>query len=342
MSTDSERFLCMLEELETSHNLIKAGFGALQEIDMNNDFYHLPHQLMASGLERLMKCYISLVYQGRNDSFPNMGFMKALGHDLVVLRDLICTDYYGGKTRPLVQQELTYLTSDHTLHECVRILSLFGRCGRYYNLDIVAGSPHDPIDPKSEWETLEGSVEDATPFLSDMEAMHRDYYPRVHAKLIAKLERLVRAIALQFTIGDHTDTLGNLSKMSDVYSDFRSLGDEEFGTIDYRQSVRILKQEEKNWVKRNEQEILNSIWPTQTVTQGQFEGEWPFRIDRVIVELQEKLFAIVNIEGYAFALNGSAASHLKLPGPHDAGLAVLGKSVGPFIEMALSLKEGEA
>ena len=64
MNAGTTKFLCLCEELETSCKLIKAGFGSLQEIDMSNDFYHLPHQLMASGFERLMKCYISLVYEG--------------------------------------------------------------------------------------------------------------------------------------------------------------------------------------------------------------------------------------------------------------------------------------
>lgn len=74
MSRDTERFFCLLDELETSHKLIKAGFGALQEIDTTNDFYHLPHQLMASGLERLMKCYLSLIYEDRHGTFPDMAY----------------------------------------------------------------------------------------------------------------------------------------------------------------------------------------------------------------------------------------------------------------------------
>ena len=53
MNTDTTKFLCLCEELETSLELIKAGFGSLQEIDMSNDFYHLPHQLMASGFENI-------------------------------------------------------------------------------------------------------------------------------------------------------------------------------------------------------------------------------------------------------------------------------------------------
>ena len=97
-----------------------------------------------------------------------------------------------------MQQEFKFITTDKELRECIRILSLFGKLGRYYNLDIVAGSPDNPIDPTKEWKALESSIEDPMPYINDAEAMYRDYYPRVHARLITKLERLVRAIALQF------------------------------------------------------------------------------------------------------------------------------------------------
>ena len=306
---------------------------------MGNDFYHLPHQLIASGLERLMKCYISLVQEDRNGSYPTIEYMKSIGHDLENLLQEIRTDFYRGKSRPLVRQEFDCITTDPTLQECIRVLSLFGHLGRYYNLDVVAGSSRSPIDPKAEWEAIELGIEDAAPFLSDTESLYRDYYPRVHSKLIAKMERFVRAIAFQFTIGDHTDQNGRLGQASHVYSDFRNLRDETLGTIDYRRSVRILQQEKKDWVKRSEQQIIGGEWPIRIITLAEFGSDWPFRVDRVIVECQEKLFCIVNIEGYAFALNGSAASRFNIPCPHDAGLAVLGKSVGPFIEMAFALCE---
>ena len=337
MNIDQQRLVCIRDELDTSNKLIRTGFGSLQEIDMANDFYHLPHLLIASGLERLMKCYISLVYQGQTGAFPDQTFMKSLGHDLVCLHDKIRNKYYGGATRQLIKKELTYLETDSTLRDCIKILSLFGKFGRYYNLDVVAGSTHSLTDPIDEWKKLECLIEDPNPFINDTESLYRDYYPRVHSKLISKLERLVRAISLQFTVGDHVDQLGYLSQMSSVFTNFRNLKDEELGTIDYRQSVRILKQEEKNWIKRTEHEIVDGQWPTQTVLKEKFQNEWPFRTDRVIVELREQLFAIVNIEGYAFALNGAATSHLNLPCPHAAGMAVLGKSVGSFIEIAWSM-----
>ena len=79
---DPVRFLCLLDELDTSRELLKSGFGHLQEIDMGSTFYHLPHQLLASGFERLMKCYIAVVRKGRDGAYPDRAAMKSLGHDL--------------------------------------------------------------------------------------------------------------------------------------------------------------------------------------------------------------------------------------------------------------------
>ena len=335
---DSTRFICILEELETSIDLLKSGFGHLQEIDMGNTFYHLPHQLMASGFERLMKCYISLVYRGRSGSYPDTAFMRSLGHDLEILLDSICKHYYCGTKRPLIKQEYTFISTDPVLHECIRILSLFGKKGRYYNLDIVAGAVQTPIDPKREWQALESTVEDPVPFISNPESMYRDYYPRVHSKLIAKMERLVRTIALQFTLGDHAEKAGELRRTSVVSADFRNLADQELGTNDYRRSVQVLRQEMDKWIRRTDEEIVSSRWPTLTLTEPDCEGEWPFREGRVILECQDNLFCIIYISGYAFALNGAARSRYGIPDPHDAGVAILGKAVGPFIDAALSLK----
>ena len=220
---DAVRFLSLHDELETSRELLKSGFGHLQEIDMGNTFYHLPHQLLASGFERLMKCYIAVVRKGRDGTYPDRKSMQSLGHDLESLLETICTEHYGGTQRPLLQQDLEFIRTDTVLKDSVRILSLFGKMGRYYNLDVVAGASHEPMDPKVEWEALESRVEDPNPYLSDTERLHRDYYPRVHRALIARMERLVRAIAMQFTLGGHADPAGEISKLSVVYTEFRNL-----------------------------------------------------------------------------------------------------------------------
>ena len=284
-----------------------------------------------------MKCYISLVYEGQHGSYPDRQYMLSLGHNLEDLLERICADFYGGNARPFVQKEFDFITTDRFLQQCIRILSLFGKKGRYYNLDVVTGSVETAIDPTGEWRELESKVENATPFLKDSEALHRDYFPRVHSRLIAKMERLVRAIAMQFTIGHHADRSGRLSQMSVVYRHFRNLLDEQLGTIDYRRSVRIHEQEKEKWIKRSDKTIIGGKWPTRIVTKAEFGVEWPFRIDRVIIECRDNTFCIVNINGHAFALNGAARSRFKIPFPHDAGLAVLGRSIGPFSDMAFAL-----
>ncbi|MXX71151.1 MAG: hypothetical protein F4205_11605 [Gemmatimonadetes bacterium] len=334
---DTVRYLCLLDELETSKELLKSGFGHLQEIDMGNTFYHLPHQLLASGFERLMKCYIAVVDKGRDGAYPDGDAMRADGHDLGRLLEKIRTNYYGGTQRPLLRQDLAFIKTDSVLNDCMRILSLFGKKGRYYNLNVVAGARHEPMAPKDEWEALESRVEDPTPYHGDQERLHRDYYPRVNSTLIAKMERLVRAIAMQFTLGGHADPRGEIRRLSCVYRKFRNLRDDQFGTSDYRRSVEILRGDADQWIRRSAHEIAGSCWPSVAVTKAEFGDEWPFRDDRVIVECRDDLFCIVNVGGYDFALNGAARSRFGLPCPHEAGMAVLGKSVGPFIEMARGL-----
>ena len=61
----------------------------------------------------------------------------------------------------------------------------------------------------------------------------------------------------------------------------------------------------------------------------------------VIIECREKHWCVVTIEGKDYALNGAAKMRYKLEDVHEAGMAILGRSVGPFIEMALKLGGGQ-
>jgi len=334
--TDTNKDICLMEELEASYKLIVAGLGDLQEIDMENDFYHLPQQSLASGLERLMKCYICLVYEARNSRYPDFRYVKDLGHDLSGLRDRIVSEFYTTNGIPLLEDDLSFITTDARLQKIVHILSEFGKFARYYNLDVVTGNQNLPINPTEEWEALENEIEDMMPYSGPeaFESLHRDYYPRVHSQIIAKLERFVRAIAMQFTLGGHG---GKLQQFSTFFTPFRNLQDDKLGTTDYRRSVKVLQREKKNWRKRTNRKLRGSKWPTKVITQSAFTGTWPFHADRVVIECRESMFCIVNIHGYDFALNGSAASRFSLPFPHDAGEAVLGRSIGPFIDMARDL-----
>ena len=101
--------------------------------------------------------------------------------------------------------------------------------------------------------------------------------------------------------------------------------------------MKALQQIEERWIKRSDENIANEGNPMRVVERSGFDGDWPFRADRVTLEYIDSTFVVVTLNGYAYALNGTARSRYKLPSAHDAGVAILGKSVGPFIAMAREL-----
>jgi len=331
--------MALIMELETARDLIKAGFGELQEIHLGNDFYHLPQQLLASGLERLLKSYFCLVHEARNGAFPDVAFLKSIGHSLADAKEKLIDEYFDANGRPLLIADLDFLRNDALLDGIINILSEFGKMARYYNLDIVAGSPNPPINPSSEWERLETRIEDPSPYLTldSLEALHRDYFPRVNAKIVGILERFVRAVCMQFTLGNHG---GRLKQLMGTVSEFIFLRDDEFGMTDYRRSVARNQQTKANWSKRSKEKALGSKWPSALAVASDYGEKWPFRTDEVVVEYRDDMFCVVNVNGYDFALNGSAKTRFGYPDPHDSGVAILGRSIGPFIDLAFSLGKG--
>lgn len=330
--SDTLRTICLTEELSTARSLITSGFGELQEIQMDNDIYHLPHQFLASGFERLMKCYICLVHEAKNGQYPDNKFLRKLSHDLIKLKQKIIDDYFKSNGNHLLCGDLEYLKSDNLLNKIFMVLSEFGQKARYYNLDIVTGSNRPPIDPKGEWEELEKEIEDPMPY--SLDALQRDYYPRLNSKIIAELERFCRSISRQFSFGVHG---GQLIQLSSIISEFTYLHDDDLGTKDYRKTVNKAVRQEDIWEKRTRAEIVNGNWPYEIVSRDHFQGDWPFRCDEVIVESRERLFQIINICGYDFALTGATKSRFGYPYPHDTGVAIIGKSIRPFIDIAFSL-----
>ncbi|MBL4658751.1 MAG: hypothetical protein JKY19_00215 [Alcanivoracaceae bacterium] len=112
------------DELRTAVRLIQIGLGELQSISLENDFYHLPHQLLSSGFERLMKCYICFGHHEEHNSFPSPGlFTNNLGHDLLKLKEHITNNYFQTLSRPALEDDLA-LMKDKDLNHLLGLLSI--------------------------------------------------------------------------------------------------------------------------------------------------------------------------------------------------------------------------
>jgi len=348
MNDNALRDIYLYDELTTSIKLIKLGFGELQNLEMGNDFYHLPFQLLSSGLERLMKCHICLGYYELHNSYPNNKTLKnyggSNGHDLIELKKTILNNYFKNQDIQALLYDEEFLTNNNDLHHLIYLLSEFGKYARYHNLDIVTSTLKPSIDVNQLWSEYKTNIVLAdNKLLSkslDIKQQH-EINAIITQSTISKLEKFVRAISRQFTLGK----LGlKAQQFSPLCFDFIILSDNQIGRTDYRKETTRYKKKERKVHKITAFDRIkrkcNSEYKYKKIKKIEYNGDWPFYADDVIVECRQKHWCVVEISGYDYALNGAAQGRYNLPSVHDAGMAILGMSIVPFIDIALGLNKG--
>ncbi|MDQ1769299.1 hypothetical protein GQR60_00520 [Labilibaculum sp. A4] len=145
------KYFALLEEFETSDKLIKLGFGELQNINLNNDFYFLPFQLLSQEFERFMKAYICLGYFHKHEELPNFRYPKNLGHDLEKLLKEIIDNYYFDFDSPQFDLYNEFIQTNSDLKELLFILSEFGKLARYHNSDLIPDNAQIGINTKKNY-----------------------------------------------------------------------------------------------------------------------------------------------------------------------------------------------
>ena len=89
------------------------------------------------------------------------------------------------------------------------------------------------------------------------------------------------------------------------------------------------------------QRKTNPNFKWKKINKLDYDGDWPFYAEEVIIECRQKHWCVITIDGHDYALNGSAKGRYKLENPLDAGMAVIGKSISDFIQMALELNKAK-
>lgn len=236
MDNQSYKDIYLNDELLTSLKLIEIGFGELQKLNLANDFYHLPFQLLSSGFERLMKCHICFGYLEKNKTYPNSEYLKECGgkngHDLIELKKHILELYFSSRVIAL-QEDFRFLSSNKNLNELLYLLSEFGKHSRYYNLDVITSAKKPSKDIKSRWEKYESSILTASPKMLKMYKninLQNKVYDLIKQETIITMEKFVRGITRQFTIG----RLGQkANQYSYIFFSFITLRDDKLGLKDY-------------------------------------------------------------------------------------------------------------
>ncbi len=159
-----------------------------------------------------------------------------------------------------------------------------------------------------------------------------------NAHIVIVFEKFIAALSRQFNYCE----LGTLGTQMSIYiTDFSELDERTYGKNDYRTHTTRYTYNYKpghkrtifDWFNRH----FNSRYKYMKVEREQFIGDWPFYTDSVIIEKREDYWYTITIMGRDYSLNGSAKSRYKLENPMDAGMAIQGKSIQPFINLAKGL-----
>lgn len=332
------KYFALLEELETANKLIRLGFGELQNFDSVNHFYFLPFQLLSQGFERFMKTYICLAYYDKCNTFPSYKDIRKFSHSLEKLFTTIIDNYYPIYKSPQYVLDYDFLLQDTDIRELLRILSEFGLGARYYNFDLITDNSNNiRANTKESWEEFENKLLNSEDYLKLMrEDTKNEVRQKVFTYIIVVFERYISALSRQFIFKGLGQQASQLSVNN--FFNFGKLYEQDFGMTDYRyQTQRYQATPQKAHKRTVSDELQRKLKPNykfKKILKTEYGDDWPFYADEVVIEIRDKHWCIVTIDGYDYGLNGAAQRKFKLSSPHEAGIAILGKSLSNFIKIA--------
>jgi len=237
MDKDIQKKFAIINEVETSINLLYYGLREIQQINGANDFYHVAFLLLSSGFERLMKTIICFHHIKIHKEYPKKNiFPKGRkGHDLMLLLNLITTACFKKEylKRPAAKEDLEYLKNDEQLHRFVKILSDFGQSARYHNLDVIIENESTTVSPEEQWQRMEleilKDIKDWDQKIMNPESMNK-IFDNIIETIVIQFEKFARALCRLFTMGD----LGEeASKNIGFITHFLFLSDSDLGNTVY-------------------------------------------------------------------------------------------------------------
>lgn len=205
----TEQTFALVDETERAVELAHHGIQSLWSLDAANDRYHLPLVLLAQGIERLLKLTYVLGVLESTSQIPTSAQIKKFGHDLLVLTDEVVKIARGNNefaARPAIASDLAFVDTDQDLRAMLRVLSDFGKQGRYHNLDILLAENPSRLgqSPEEAWQQLESDFLARHPEWKDKlgtPEFSTGWYQALAADVTEVLQRFLRAVCRMWTLG---------------------------------------------------------------------------------------------------------------------------------------------
>ena len=155
LSNFQSRMLVM-EEKTAAFYLVE-GVIALSSLQKSTSFYPAPFNLVANGLERLLKLDLLLGELYRRHMLPRRALLKRLSHDLWTLTDAVLETRTSGS-----REAKRLVDTDRVLRSLIDALSDFAGDGRYLYLDQLLEPNKAARDPWKAWDRVEREVINTT------------------------------------------------------------------------------------------------------------------------------------------------------------------------------------
>lgn len=201
-----QQMVALLEEMTSTRNLLAYGLRVIRSaafIDTTRD----PILTMLSiGLEKLYKLTLGLVSLDHDHRWPSKTEMQRRGHNLLEMHEAILSELQTRTATgtPYIRGLVAEIERDQLVAPIVVALDLYGRGGRFYNLDELGGHSQ-PTSPGTAWQEIEDAVlldpavqalfQRAMTDTSDG-AIWGEMTQVLHEQIAASVERLWIAIAV--------------------------------------------------------------------------------------------------------------------------------------------------
>ncbi|WP_415394215.1 hypothetical protein ACMTN4_00025 (plasmid) [Rhodococcus globerulus] len=159
---DEEQSKAFVFEVNATRNLLAYGLLVITSDALTENTRDPIMTMLSSGLEKLYKLTLGIVALDRDGKWAKKAEMQGIGHKV-------------GKMHPTVLDELDRRTSggpryirelldtvrgDPIIPVVIDCVDAYGREGRYFYLDALAGKTHSRSSPHESWRAIEAKVFD--------------------------------------------------------------------------------------------------------------------------------------------------------------------------------------
>jgi len=167
-----EQTAALSQEIDAASSLMRHGLAILTEYRFAARDAEPVLACLAGGAEKLLKLTYGLMCIDDGCQWPSKAAMRNAGHRIVDLDDTVrgmIDERRGRGSAPGLITRLLDLSEGHPgINQVLATLERYAVAGRFYNLDLLAGSAQGDGSPHDLWNELEMDIVEANPEMLEM------------------------------------------------------------------------------------------------------------------------------------------------------------------------------